>query len=478
MAVAEQAPRPVFVAGTWRTADETVPVTAPYSGEVEAEVSRAGEAETREAIDAAERALASDFPPHARARVLDETARAIEAGLDDFARVIALEAGKPLKAAKVEAERGVQTFRFGGVEARRLTGEMVPMDAHPGGEGHLAFTIREPIGIVGAISPFNFPLNLVAHKLSPAIAAGCPVVLKPARATPLTALKLAETLEQAGLPAGFLSVLVGDSGEIGDVLVGDDRVRLISFTGSAAVGWKLKERAPRKRVELELGNNSPAVVAADADLESAAAKLAPNAFGYAGQTCISVQRVLVEAGGYEPFLERFLEKVDALAVGDPLDAGTDVGPVIDEGERDRILSWIDEARDLGAEVVRGGKVRDDGLIEPTVLTGVDPQAKVACQEVFGPVVIVDRCADVDEGLERANDTVYGLQAAIFTRDIGRAFAAARRLRYGGVLINETPSFRVDQMPYGGFNESGNTKEGPRYAVEHMTEQKLVVVNLD
>jgi acyl-CoA reductase-like NAD-dependent aldehyde dehydrogenase len=477
MAVREQE-RPMFLAGEWRRAGQKLAVESPYDGETVGEVAVAGGDETREAIEGAERALAAGFPAHARARVLDEVAQALERQRDDVARLIALEAGKPLKAAQVEVERGAQTFRFGAVEARRLAGEMVPLDAHPAGEGKIAFTLREPVGIVGAITPFNFPVNLVAHKLSPAIAAGCPVVLKPARTTPLSSLRLAELLEQAGLPPGYLSVLVGDSKEIGDVLVEDPRVRVITFTGSGTVGWELRDRAPRKRVLLELGNASPAVVAADADLDLAAAKLAPNSFAYAGQTCISVQRIYVERPAHDAFVERFLDRVDALAVGDPLDPGTDVGPVITAGERDRIIAWIDEARSGNADVLRGGDVQADGVIRPTVIAKASPDAKVCANEIFGPVVNVDPVDSFDSGLERANRTEYGLQAAVFTRDLSAALRAARTLEFGGVMVNEAPSFRVDQMPYGGVKQSGNTREGPRYAVEHMTESRLVVIAVD
>src|ERR671932_5117 len=322
--------------------------------------------------------------------------------------------GRVAKAGRDEASRAMSTYTFAAVEARKLAGDVVPMDASQAGEGKLAFTLRVPLGVVGAISPFNFPLNLVAHKLAPALAAGCAVVLKPASQTPLSALLLAELEEEAGLPPGWLSVVVGPAAEIGDVLVEDERVRAITFTGSGDVGWKLRERAPRKRVNLELGNATPVVVAADADL--------------------------------------------------------------DEGARDRILGWIDEARAAGARVLTGGE-RDGELIRPTVIAEAAHDLKVSCEEVFGPVCTVNAVDSLDEAVELANGTRYGLQAGVFTRGLREALEAAQRLEFGGVTINEAPTFRADQMPYGGVKGSGNTREGPAYAVRELTETRLVVVDL-
>jgi acyl-CoA reductase-like NAD-dependent aldehyde dehydrogenase len=381
-----------------------------------------------------------------------------------------------MKTARVEASRAMSTFTFAAVEARRLAGELVPMDASQAGEGKLAFTLRRPIGIVGAISPFNFPFNLVAHKIAPALAAGCPVVLKPASQTPLSALLLAELETEAGLPPGWLNVVAGPSSEIGDVLVDDERVKLITFTGSGTVGWQLAERAARKRVKLELGNSTPVVVAADADLDKAAEKLAANAFSFAGQSCISVQRIYVEREVRDAFLERFLPRVDALVVGDPGDDETDVGPVIDADARERILAWVEEARAAGAEVLTGGTL-DGDVIRPTVLAEVPDDAKASCQEVFGPVVLVNAVDSLDEAIERANGTRYGLQAGIFTSSLRTAMRAAERLEFGGVTVNEAPTFRADQMPYGGVKDSGNTKEGPAWAVREMTEERLVAIDV-
>jgi acyl-CoA reductase-like NAD-dependent aldehyde dehydrogenase len=351
---------------------------------------------------------------------------------------------------------------------------MIPMDASAAGEGKLGFTLRRPLGIVGAISPFNFPLNLVAHKIAPALAAGSAVVLKPASQTPLSAFFLAELETEAGLPPGWLTVVAGSSSEIGDVLVEDERVRVLTFTGSGDVGWGLLERSPRKKVLLELGNATPVIVAGDGDVEAAAAKLAANAFSFAGQSCISVQRIYAERSVHDAFLERFLPKVAALRTGDPADDATDVGPVVDEGARDRILAWIGES---GGEILAGGDTTDDGLIPPTVIGQPTPEAKVECEEVFGPVVTVNAVDSLDEALERANGTRYGLQAGVFTASLATALRAARELEFGGVTVNEAPTFRADQMPYGGVKASGNTREGPAFSVRELTEERVVVIDV-
>src|SRR5438094_436284 len=427
-------------------------------------------------VPAADRALAEPLPAHKRAEILVRVAGQLGRRHDEVAQTICAEAGKPLKAARVEAARAMSTFTFAAVEARKLAGEMVPMDASQAGEGKVGFTIRRPIGVVGAISPFNFPCNLVAHKIAPALAAGCPVVLKPASQTPLSALLLAELETEAGLPPGWLNVVAGSASEIGDVLVEDPRVRLITFTGSGPVGWKLQERAPKKRVKLELGNSTPVIVAADADVEVAATKLAANAFSFAGQSCISVQRIYIERSAIGAFLERFLPKVEALKVGDPADDETDVGPVIDDGARERILAWVEEAESAGARVLVGGGVERE-LLRPTVLSHVPDDAKVSCQEVFGPVCIVNPVDSIEEAVERANGTRYGLQAGVFTTTLENAVKAAAGLEFGGVTVNEAPTFRSDQMPYGGVKDSGNTKEGPAWAVREMTEERLVVLDV-
>jgi acyl-CoA reductase-like NAD-dependent aldehyde dehydrogenase len=351
------------------------------------------------------------------------------------------------------------------------------MDAHPAGEGKAGLIMRVPIGIVGAISPFNFPLNLVCHKVGPGFAAGCAVVLKPAGATPLSALLLAQAFADAGQPAGWLNVVVGNSSEIGDVITNDERVRMITFTGSSQVGWGIRERANKKKVSLELGNSTPLIVLADGDLEKAATAIAANGYSFAGQSCISVQRVYVEDSAYDALVEKLVPKVQALKVGDPLDPDTQVGPVIDQDNRDRIKSWVDAATSSGATLLAGGDVNDDGLLQPTLLGDVSLDMEVACREVFGPVVTVSRVSDLDEAIAQANGTDYGLQAGIFTQDISKAMRAARQLDFGGVTINEAPTFRADQMPYGGVKESGNTREGPKFAVQEMTEPRMVVISL-
>jgi acyl-CoA reductase-like NAD-dependent aldehyde dehydrogenase len=466
--------RKLLIGGEWVETGEWIEVRSPYSGDVVGRVARAGAGEARRALDAAEAALAEPLPAHKRAEILVRVAGYLGRRHEEVARTISDEAGKPLKAARVEAARAMSTYTFSAVEARKLAGEMVPMDASQAGAGKLAFTMRLPIGIVGAISPFNFPLNLVAHKIAPALAAGCPVVLKPASQTPLSALLLAELEQEAGLPPGWLNVVVGPSSELGDVLVEDERVKLISFTGSGPVGWGLAERAPKKRVRLELGNATPVIVGAGADLEEAATKLAANAFSFAGQSCISVQRIYVERGAFDDFVGRFVPKVEALRVGDPADEETDVGPVIDGESRERILEWIGSS---GGEVLTGGDTTSDGLIRPTVIANPPRDAKVSCEEVFGPVCTVTAVDSLDEAIELANGTRYGLQAGIFTSDVRLALNAAQRLEFGGVTVNEAPTFRADQMPYGGVKDSGNTREGPAYTIRELTEERIVVLQL-
>jgi acyl-CoA reductase-like NAD-dependent aldehyde dehydrogenase len=467
------AERGLLVAGEWVETGDWIDVRSPYSGDVVGRVAKGGAAEARRAVDAADRALAEPLPAHKRAEILVKVAGALGRRHDEVARLISDEAGKPMKAARIEARRAMSTYTFAAVEARKLAGDMVPMDASQAGEGKLAFTLRRPIGVVGAISPFNFPLNLVAHKIAPALAAGCPVVLKPASQTPLSALLLAELEQEAGVPPGWLNVVAGSASAIGDVLVEDERVKLITFTGSAEVGWKLAERAARKRVTLELGNSTPVIVDETADLEDAAVKLAANAFSFAGQSCISVQRIYVQRGVRDAFLAAYLPRVEALKLGDPADEATDVGPVIDEDARERILSWVAES---GAEVLSGGGV-EDGLIRPTVLADAAEEAKVCREEVFGPVVVVNRFESLEDAIALANGTRYGLQAGIFTRSLPNALRAAQELEFGGITVNEAPTFRADQMPYGGVKDSGNTREGPAYAVRELTEERLVVVQL-
>ena len=471
--VAALSEKRLLIGGEWIDTGEWIDVRSPYSGDVVGRVAKANAQHACQALDAAERAMREPLPAHKRAEILVKVAAALGRRHDEVARLISDEAGKPMKAARVEAQRAMSTYTFAAVEARKLAGEMVPMDAAQAGTGKLAFTLRHPVGIVGAISPFNFPLNLVAHKLAPALAAGCAVVLKPASQTPLSALLLAELEDEAGLPPGWVNVVVGPASELGDVLVEDERVKLITFTGSSGVGWGLRERAAKKRVNLELGNATPVIVAADADVELAATKVAQHAFSFAGQSCISVQRVYVERSAYDDFVGSLLPLVDALKVGDPSEEDTDVGPVIDDDARERILEWV---RATSGDVLTGGDV-DGDVIRPTVIANPAADDKVSCEEVFGPVCTVTAVDTLDEAIELANATRYGLQAGIFTRGLDNALRAAQKLEFGGVVVNEAPTFRTDQMPYGGVKDSGNTREGPRYAVREMTEERLVVLEL-
>lgn len=465
----------LWIGGKWRETGKWLEVRSPYDSTIVGLVSISDEAHLKEAIESAKRAMTHPLPPYRRAEILARTARIVEQRREDFARTIAQEAGKPLKTARIEVSRAVITLTFSALEARTLAGEVVPMDGASAGEGKFAFTVREPIGVVAAITPFNFPLNLVCHKVAPAIAAGCAVVLKPASSAPITALKLAEAFHEAELPHGWLNVLVGSGGQVGNALVEHPDISLISFTGSAAVGNAIRARVPQKKVLLELGNSSPLIVFDDAELERAAQAVATHGFSHAGQSCISVQRVLIQDAIAERFEQMVVEKVAQLVLGDPLDEHTDVGPLITVAERDRVKAWIEEAKASGARVLYGGEVSGN-LLLPTVLADVTPQMKVFSEEVFGPVVGLTRFRTLDEAVELANVTDYGLQAGVFTSSIHTAFEMAKRLRFGGVLINEAPTFRTDQMPYGGVKGSGNTREGPRYAVQEMTVVKLVVLN--
>ena len=468
--------RKLLLDGEWVETGEWLEVASPYDGSTVARVPKAGADEARAAIDAAERAMREPLPAHKRAEILVRVAGALGRRADEAARLISAEAGKPLKAARAEVARAMSTYTMAAVEVRKLAGDMVPMDASQAGEGKLAFTQRLPIGVIGAISPFNFPLNLVAHKIAPALAAGCAIVLKPASQTPLSALLLAELETDAGLPRGWLNVIVGPASEIGDVLLEDERVKLLTFTGSPDVGWGLRERAPRKKVSLELGNATPVIVEADADVEDAATRCAANAFSFAGQSCISVQRIYVHEDVYERFRDAFVPKVEALVTGDPADEETDVGPLINRDDRDRVLAWIEEARHGGAAILTGGRLEGE-LLLPTVVERPALDAKLSCDEAFGPVCTLQPYATLDEAIERANATRYGLQAGIFTTSLRAAFEAGRRLEFGGVIVNEAPTFRADQMPYGGVKDSGNTREGPAWAVREMTVERLVVIQL-
>jgi len=472
---APQLPTGLFLGGRFVPGSGSIEVRNPYSGELIADVATGGAAEVVRAVrDAAEHLPPA--PPAERAGVLERAGGIVAGRSEHFAQVLCREAGKPIRQARAEVARCVDTLTFSAAEARTLAGEMVPFDASSAGVGKLGFVRYAPIGILGAISPFNFPLNLVAHKLGPAIAAGCPVVLKPAEKTPLSALLLAEALAEAGLPPGALAVVTGTGEEAGGALVEHPDIAMISFTGSGPVGWSIRERASRKHVALELGNSTPIIVTEDADLAYAAARIAASGFTHAGQSCISVQRIYVHASVHDVFLAHLVSAVEGLVVGDPSEDATDVGPVITPAAHRRVREWIAEAVEAGATIATGGHDRD-GLIAPTVLDGITPTMKVTCEEVFGPVVGVAAYHTIDAAIALCNATNYGLQAGIFTCRVDAAIGWAERLEFAGVVINETPTFRADQQPYGGIKGSGNTREGPHYAVRSMCEPRLVIVNL-
>ena len=458
---------------------DTIIVRSPYDQQVIGEIPSQTAADVDAAVARAKAALAAGpLPLWKRAQILDLAAQRLAARRDEFAEIIAREAAKPIKTARVEAERAVGTFQFAAAEARKLGGEMIPLDAIPAGEGKLGFTLRVPIGVVGAIAPFNFPLNLVVHKVAPAIAAGCPVVLKPASQTPFSSIRLAEMLiDECGLPADHLIVVTGGGSTVGNAIVDHPDIALITFTGSPEVGWSIRARAPRKRVGLELGNNAPVIIEPDGDWVTAAAKIKMAGFSHAGQSCISTQRVLVHRSLEQQFTEALVQHVETLVVGDPMDESTDVSALISTSERDRVEGWIDEAVGQGATLATGGRRNDDGDLMPTVITGARHEMKVCAKEVFGPVVTITAYDIVDEAIALANDTEYGLQAAIFTSDISTAMKAVHALDFGGVLVNEVPTWRADQQPYGGLRDSGNTREGPAFTIKEMTEIRMVVISV-
>jgi len=471
------AARPFLIGNQWRQTATTATIRNPYTGKPVADVCLAGKAEADEAVARAVEACPAmrRLPAHARAEALLKIAGRLAVRQDEIARTMTAESGKPIADARREVGRAVQTFTIAAEEAKRIPGEVIPMDLTPGMEQHVSFVRRVPIGPVLGITPFNFPLNLIAHKVGPCLAAGNPMVLKPAPQTPLTALLLAELVLETGLPLGALSVVPCENA-VAEQMVTDERFKVVSFTGSAAVGWMLKAKSGKKRVLLELGGNAGVIVEPDADLELAASRCAVGGYAYSGQTCISVQRVFVHESVYDRFVEQFVARVTALKVGDPADEATVIGPLIDEAAAKRVEQWIQEAAAQGARVLAGGK-RSGSVVEATVLANVTPAMKVSCREVFGPVVTVSRYKDFPAALAALNDSDYGLQAGVFTRDINRIFRAYRELEVGAVLANEIPTFRAEHMPYGGVKDSGLGREGVRYAIEEMTEPKLLILNL-
>ncbi len=464
------------VGGEEISSERTLEIRSPWSGELVGSLPVVGAAEAHRAIGAADVAMRLGLPTHQRAGILDRAAELVRQRRDQLARLLAMEVAKPLNSAYVEIDRGIQTLTFSAEAARSLAGVTVPIDAHPSGSGHLGFTLRVPVGVVAAITPFNFPFNLAAHKVGPAIAAGCACVLKPSFKAPLSGLEFARILHQAGLPKPWLSVINGEPAEIAEVFLTDPRVKLITFTGSSSVGWSLSSRAGARRICLELGNSTPVIVCADADLEAAAQAIAASAFGFAGQSCISTQRVLVESSVHDGLVQALVAQAERHSYGDPLGQDVTVSALIDAGARARVGAAVEGAIGAGARQLCGGPAGDGNLL-PTVLDGVSPGMDVWDREVFGPVAGIMAFEAVDQALELANGTEYGLQAAIFTNHLPTAMLAAQRLRFGGVMVNESPSFRVDQMPYGGVKTSGNTKEGPGHAVLEMTEERLVVIRL-
>lgn len=469
-----------LVNGKWMKGEKKREVKSPYNDEVVGVINIPTPNESKEAIDGAQKAFEKfrNAPSYERREILRKIAEGIEKRKEEFARTLVEEGGKPLKTARAEVGRAVMTFTVAAEEANRFSaGDLVPIDIIPGAEGRFGVTRRFPLGIVMGISPFNFPLNLVAHKVGPSIASGNAMILKPASQTPISSLKLGELAMEAGLPHGGLNILPLPGSQI-EPVIEDDRIRKVSFTGSDEVGWKLMEKFTKKKVTLELGGNAATIIDEDPpDMDFAASRNAYGAFYQAGQSCISVQRMYVHEKIFDKFLDKFVSATKALKLGDPMLEETDVGPVIDTDSADRIMKWIEEALDSGAEMLTGGH-RDGRLIEPTVLTNVPPTCNVSCNEVFGPVVHIERYKDFDEALSWVNNTRYGLQAAVFTKDMKKAFKAYNALDYGGVIVNDFPSFRVENMPYGGIKDSGVGREGLRYAIEEMTELKLLVVNLN
>ncbi|RMF81411.1 MAG: aldehyde dehydrogenase family protein [Chloroflexi bacterium] len=453
-----------------------VEIRSPFDDSVIDTVPEHDEADVRAAIGRAVEAkpIMAEMPAHQRGRILNNTAQLVEKYGEDLARLMARENGKPMKYTRGEVSRCVETMTFGADEARRLHGETVPMDAAKGGVGKIGYYVRVPVGVVGAITPFNFPLNLVAHKVAPAVAAGCPVVLKPSPDTPLSAFRLRDIMLEAGLPEGAFEVVNGGA-DVGQWLTTDPRIDMLTFTGSPAVAHHISKAAGLRRVALELGGNGATIINDDADIDRALDRVVTGSFAYSGQVCISVQRIYVHENVYDEFREKFIDRTNALVVGDPLDDSTDIGPVINDTAAERIEAWVQEAVNNGAKLAAGG-TREGRLIRPTVLENVTEEMKVMCMEVFGPVVNLVPFSDFEEALATADESEFGLQAGVYTRDLAKAMRAVERLNVGGVMINDVPTFRVDHMPYGGNKNSGLGREGPRFAIEEMTTLKMVVIN--
>jgi acyl-CoA reductase-like NAD-dependent aldehyde dehydrogenase len=469
--------RNLFIDGHWIDEGATSEIKSPYDGSLVGVVTLASPRQIEAAIAASVRAfqVTRKLPAFKRQAILRAVSSRIQQKRDEFARIMALESGKPIKTARAEVDRAIFTFSVAAEEATRIGGEYLPLDLQEFTAGRWGIVRRYPVGPIAAITPFNFPLNLVAHKVAPAIASGCTVVLKPAPQTPFSAFLLAELIHEAGWPAGALNV-VPTSNEDAALIVSDDRLKMLSFTGSSAVGWKLKATAGKKKVTLELGGNAAVAIHSDADLEFAAERCAVAGFSYAGQSCISVQRILVHRPAFDSFLQKFIERTKKLKTGDPLDESTDIGPLIRASDAERASNWIQEAVSAGAKILLGGG-RKGSVIEPTILTNTRAEMKVNCEEVFAPVKTVEPYDDFADALGRINASPYGLQAGLFTNDARLIFRAYDALEVGGLIVGDVPTFRIDHMPYGGVKDSGLGREGLRYAIEEMTEPRLLAMNL-
>lgn len=467
----------IYVNGQWEATASYTTLYSPYSKKEIAEIPQATEEDVLRAIDAAydTKKTVANMTAFERSQVLEQLITLLLQHKEKAAKIISLEAGKPIKYALLEVERTIETYKFAAEEAKRLVGEMIPMDAAENGKNRFGYTLEQSIGVVAAITPFNFPQNLIAHKVGPAIAAGNTIILKPASQTPLSALFLAELMDQTSLPKGAFNVITGSGKLVGDVLIQSDKVNMITFTGSPAVGIDIRNRAGLKKVALELGSNAGLIIDKKVNLDDIVAKCVVGAFSNQGQVCISLQRVYVMDSLYDEFLAKFIAQTETLVLGDPLEMTTDISSLIHPNEEFRALDWINEALANGANLATGGKLHNHMLM-PTILTNVADHLKVSCQEVFAPIVIVNRITSIQEGIEAINNSKYGLQAGIFTNDIQTAFMASKALEVGGVMINDIPTYRIDQMPYGGVKESGTGKEGVKYAIQEMTEKKLIVWN--
>ncbi|MBI4551469.1 MAG: aldehyde dehydrogenase family protein [Candidatus Latescibacteria bacterium] len=468
----------MYIAGRWVDKSQKIDVVNPYDGSVIDTVPKGDKQDVDAAIASAVRGatVMAKMPGYDRFLILRKAADLMNERLEEFGRTITLEEGKVIAEGRFEASRGVQTLLTSAEEAKRIHGETIPFDGAPGGAGRFGFTMRVPCGVVAAISPFNFPLNLVCHKVGPAIAAGNAVIIKPATDTPLSALKLTALLLEAGLPPEAIQCVTGAGSEIGDALCSDSRVRKITFTGSRDVGEHICHVAGLKKVTMELGSNAPVIVMPDADLNKAADAVAATGYSNAGQTCISAQRILTNNKIYGDFLDALRPKVEVMTTGNPLDEKVKMGPMIREKDAVRVGEWVEEAVRSGARLVTGGE-RHGTFYQPTVVADVKPEMRISCDELFGPAVAVTRFDDIDQAIALANDTIYGLSAAIFTQNLDWAMKFAREVYSGNLMINWGPQWRADLMPYGGVKDSGMGKEGPRYAVEEMTELKLVCFNL-